>query len=891
MKNFSAPTITLLSIFFGIVVFFGFGAMVSAQWTWNIPWMTGGGLDSGFGTNGFTEADAKAAIAAIISGEFGNPAFIDALLDYMSDPLAKDPVTGAAPKSVSLADLYSFIQKNYSSIANSAQGQQAADVLQHPGSAGSNYNSDYNSALTAAQQKAATENAATSAAKAAAQNNLITSYQAKVESGDVTSKDRDNFVKAMQALGDTYIPPAGGIGTGILYTSYDASDPKNTKGKNMVDTSAQFELNTGYDSCLDGFDQGGPSSGSDNSNSGNNGNNGTNTNNNTNTNTDCTSFTYGAWGDCVNSKQVRTIATQSPSGCSNTGSAVLSQSCTNAKPVVTNTTNANQTSASPILSVSTDRAASCQYNSAGGFTYGSGTTFSTTGNYNHNSTLSGLANGQQTYYVVCKDNLSGGMSDTLKIVFTVDLSLDPNNAPVVASTTPSTQTSATPTLSVTTDRPATCQYSQNATTTSSFIAMTTSDSYSHSVSISSLADATYTFYVVCKDKTTAAASAAKQIITTLSRSVIAGAPVVTNTTASYQTTGSPILSVTTDSASTCQYSRSYFAYGNGTLFTTDGSTSHSVQLSGLVSGQYNYYVICQRTSNSVASAAGFQIVFTVNIGTVTNTCANLSSNDRENDGDRSNAGNTSGNSVYPWQAVETGTREKFTKVDWYAGYQFTPNKDGQVTQLCGYFDSGVTNKVSLYNGSYTTLTSAEITGNGSWQCVNVSPAAVSTDSRYYVIARVQSNPIYFEYKSGLFPKNSGNVTIEAGIRQTVIDSQFMTAIVKYDYMTFGLVDVRISYAQTSAAGPAVSSVVPVGTVSGSSTTISAQTDAGATCRFDRDDVGYDDMSYSLPSTSSGVFSQKVCGLENGSYTFYVRCKSAGGTENNSSTLIQFQIAN
>ena len=44
--------------------------------------------------------------------------------------------------------------------------------------------------------------------------------------------------------------------------------------------------------------------------------------------TACTSYTYSAWGTCVSGQQSRTIATQSPSGCTDTSSAVLVQTCT-----------------------------------------------------------------------------------------------------------------------------------------------------------------------------------------------------------------------------------------------------------------------------------------------------------------------------------------------------------------------------------------------------------------------------------------------------------------------------------------------------------------------------------------------------------------------------------
>ena len=350
-----------------------------------------------------------------------------------------------------------------------------------------------------------------------------------------------------------------------------------------------------------------------------------------------------------------------------------------------------------------------------------------------------------------------------------------------------------------------------------------------------------------------------------------------------------MLSVNTNFDSTCQYGTSTFSFGRGTYFTTDGAADHSVKLSGIANGQHSYYVICKRTSNNAVSPQGYQIIFTVNAAGDANACLTLSSNDRQSDSDRASSGDTGSDTVYPWQSVETGTREKFTKVDWYAGYQFTPEKDGQVTQLCGYFDSGVTNKVSLFNGAYSEIASAQIAGTGKWKCANISPTAVVADGRYYVITRANNTPIYFEYKSGLLPADAGDVVIEAGIRQTFIQGKFKTDIVKYDYMVFGLVDVKISFGDTSTSGPKIDSVGPTGTIYGSSTSIIAQTKDDATCSFDRDDVDYSKMKYSLSKISAGSFGQKICGLEDGDYTFYVRCKNNASGADNASEAVQFTV--
>jgi len=143
----------------------------------------------------------------------------------------------------------------------------------------------------------------------------------------------------------------------------------------------------------------------------------------------------------------------------------------------------------------------------------------------------------------------------------------------------------------------------------------------------------------------------------------------------------------------------------------------------------------------------------------------------------------------------------------------------------------------------------------------------------------------------MLPKTANNAVIEAGIRQTKnIDNGFKSDIVKYDHMIFGLVDVKVSWAPASIAGPAISSAAPSGTISSSSAMLALQTDQSADCKFDREDTAYSKMSYTMPRISANNHGQKICGLENGSYTFYVRCKSGAGAENNGSGTIQFVVA-
>jgi len=370
-------------------------------------------------------------------------------------------------------------------------------------------------------------------------------------------------------------------------------------------------------------------------------------------------------------------------------------------------------------------------------------------------------------------------------------------------------------------------------------------------------------------------------------------PLVTNTTAATQSVNSATLSLITDRPAKCEYRENggfTFGTGAGTNFNVTGSYNHNSGLTGVTAGAKTYYAVCKDATANCFSAP-LKIEFTAESASSTEeTCADLTSNDRKNNANRSYFGTAGADSTYLWQAVETGTRDKFEKVDWYAGYQLTPEKDGKVNQLCGNFPAGAVNRVSLYDGSYEELAGAEITGDNFWRCVDIAPVQVKTDRRYYVIARIEDDPVYFEFKSGMLPKAAGNAVIEVGVRQSASSGDFGEDERKtYDHMIFGLVDVRISWAPQTLSGPAIASFEPQGNVDDDRAVLSVQASDAAECRFGREDVSYDQMDYPMNKTTTGKFTGKVCNLEKGAYTFYARCKDGGGAKNNVSAATTFTI--
>ena len=593
---------------------------------------------------------------------------------------------------------------------------------------------------------------------------------------------------------------------------------------------------------------------------------------------------------CKNSKASQDA--KSAVGSAQTNFSVdLSQKTENA-PAVVAVMEPKYSVANPVLKVTTDRPADCEYKKDGDFSAGGGTKFDTTGSYVHNTQLNDLKTGDHTYYVVCKDKETCAANKPgLSVKFTVSLSDDPANAPKIASTTPETQTIANPALSVTTDRPATCQYKKDVSFTyddGGGTQFANDGEYAHSVSLADLPDGKHTFYVACKDKASGAKKTLETaIVTTLNRGGAAGAPVISNTTPASQNTNSPTLSVITDRSATCQYKQDAdFTYGQGMQFAIDAGTGHSTVLANAADGTYVFYVVCQDPSTRISSAPGAQIIFTVN--TASGNCASLSSNDQQNDNERDYDDEDDYDSTYVWRSAAAGTVEMFEKVDWYAGYQFTPEEDGYATQLCGYFDSGAKNRVSLYDGSHEELAGVEVDGRGGWNCANIAPVKVKADRRYYVITRVEDDAIYFAYKSGLLPREAENTVVEYGVRQLGAAGDFGEDLKKYDYMVFGLVDAKIKFVEDNSRGPQVSSPLPDDDDEKSDLILSVQTNEDATCKFDREDLEYKEMEYTFGATGQKLHQQKICNLDDGPFTWYVRCKGATDT-NDGSTAIQFEV--
>jgi len=610
-----------------------------------------------------------------------------------------------------------------------------------------------------------------------------------------------------------------------------------------------------------------------------------NTNTNTNANVKCTSYNYSAWSTCAGGQQTRTITGQSPAGCTDTSSAILTQTCTVSGNVACTAYDYSAWSVcaggQQTRTITGQSPAGCTDTSSAELTQ----TCTVSGNvactaYNY-SAWSVCAGGQQTRTITGQS--PSGCTDTSSAELTQTCTMPAGACVSYTYSDWSACADGRQTRTVVSRSPEGCDA---ASAILEQTCLTPCVSYNYG-DWSACVAGQQTRAIISRSPENCDASSA--VFT--QPCVAPESPVVENTTNAVQSDSSAALSVITDRPADCQYnSAGGFSFGAGTDFSATGSYFHNAALANVTAGEKTYYVICKDKATGGLSEI-IKIDFRVESSAAPDeTCAELSANDRKNNAQRSWSDTATADSVYLWQSIRLGREESFDKVDWYAGYQFTPQRDGRANQVCGYFKSGSTNKVSIYNGSYNELGGAQISGTGGWKCVDIAPVEIKTDKRYYVIARIEDGPVYLDNKPGMLPRSAANALVEAGIRQSAAEGAFGNKVIKYDHSVLGLVDVRIAYTPETATGPIIASLSPQGTVNTADVRLAAESSAAADCRFGRDDIGYAQMPYEMSEISDGSFGKKVCGLENGAYTFYVRCRSSAGQENNFSKTIQFNVA-
>ncbi len=122
---------------------------------------------------------------------------------------------------------------------------------------------------------------------------------------------------------------------------------------------------------------------------------------------------------------------------------------------------------------------------------------------------------------------------------------------------------------------------------------------------------------------------------------------------------------------------------------------------------------------------------------------------------------SSGNGTQnPLQNTGISTPDCITSFDYNMGYKFTPNVNGDVTQLGLRADSG-TRTVRLYDSLGNVLASASVTANGAsnWVYASISPVFLKSGSVYYVAQESGTN--HYCYLSYTTPVTQGDITINS----------------------------------------------------------------------------------------------------------------------------------
>lgn len=256
----------------------------------------------------------------------------------------------------------------------------------------------------------------------------------------------------------------------------------------------------------------------------------------------------------------------------------------------------------------------------------------------HSGLIGSLAKGSYTYYVRCRD-FEGNVNNSSTVVsFAVgeitcvgaNCPTNPPVTPLVSGNPPllsgfspiGTVTNKYVTLSVTTDKAASCRYSWYDKDYEAMTLAFTSNNNLYHVASATLSNAgNYNYYVRCKDESGNVNSPAGRIsfyyyvyvapspVTPSKPPADTMPPLISGLSPSGEVTSKEItLSLFTDEVATCRYATSDFDYELMPNNFGGESTSHSVAITLNNPGEYNYYVRCQDAAKNKNTVSG-QIKF------------------------------------------------------------------------------------------------------------------------------------------------------------------------------------------------------------------------------------------------------------------------------------------
>jgi len=300
------------------------------------------------------------------------------------------------------------------------------------------------------------------------------------------------------------------------------------------------------------------------------------------------------------------------------------------------------TSSSVNITLETVDLARCRYSTNDSAYESMGNEMYTPDGLYHSGSIGNLAKGSYTYYVRCRDFEGNANSASTVVSFTVgeitcvgaNCPTNPpvlGNPPVLSGFSPTgTVTSKYVTLSVTTDKAATCRYSWYDKDYEAMTLAFTSNNKLYHVASATLSNAgNYNYYVRCKDEAGNVNSPAGRIafyyyVYVAPTTTVTTTPPVTTpkdtvpptisgmSPSGAVTTKEITLSVATDETATCRYGTSDFDYELMPDSFGDAGVSHSKTITLAAPGEYLYYVRCVDEAKNKNTISG-QIKFTYSL--------------------------------------------------------------------------------------------------------------------------------------------------------------------------------------------------------------------------------------------------------------------------------------
>lgn len=114
--------------------------------------------------------------------------------------------------------------------------------------------------------------------------------------------------------------------------------------------------------------------------------------------------------------------------------------------------------------------------------------------------------------------------------------------------------------------------------------------------------------------------------------------------------------------------------------------------------------------------------------------------------------------TYPWQNNANGSQGLNANWHYAMGYHFTPQVNGQITELGGLFNG--TKIVKLFNSTGTVLAQTTVSGNNTWNYSSITPVNVQAGATYTVAVYLAGSGGSWRLSIDTLPRTYGDIRIE-----------------------------------------------------------------------------------------------------------------------------------